>query len=177
MGAGYWFGSSGTIDSAEAVGTPGAAVTADFEGGSAPAPSEDDAKQRAEAEALRDRIQAAEANPEAVEIPTPSGDLEEFERILGDAHADVVVENKACDPAVCVFALRVAGDDADEARNALVTAAGRAAFDMEAQPTFRWEEADGGMVGFMWLMPRELTAEQSAALVKRAETQVSSLGG
>lgn len=142
-----------------------------------PEPDAADAIDRAKAQELAERIREAEANPDAVDIPTPSGSMDDFERALGDAHPGVVVENKECDPAVCVFALRIEDPSDEAARVAVITAAQQAGMEMEAQPTFRWEEDGDEVVGFMWLMPHRLTPEESAALIKRAETHVTTLGG
>lgn len=104
--------------------------------------------------------------------------FEGFAREIAAAAPGLVVSDQACAAAVCVLALRVApGASADAVRQAAFVAAAKEASEIDAQPTFRWGEEDGQVVGYMWFVPNTMTADEARAFSESAQSQVVALGG
>lgn len=121
----------------------------------------------AEAPAVDPRLVRAGGEP-----PAPFTGLVEELAALSPA---LRVAETSCAGGLCVAALRIS----DPAAAATIRADAFAAAletgrELDAQPTFRWDEAAG--TGFLWFVPNRLDADGARALAEQAEATIAALG-
>jgi hypothetical protein len=105
-----------------------------------------------------------------------------MEEAVADLAVDgAKVENigKRCSPAPCVMAVRITGgpEALEAGRQALFVASRETVDPEEGQPSFTWREGPGVLLGFMFVVPNDLTPEAGPAFEAGWRVNVKELGG